>query len=137
MALFGNIVGFTGTQNGMTDHQKEEFRRLILRLNPIEFHHGDCIGADADAHIMVMLLFDLDCPIIIHPPSNPSKRANLSGGVLLPEKPYLARNRDIVDSSEILVATPATTEEQVRSGTWSTIRYAQRTGKKVHTIYPY
>ena len=43
------IVGFTGTQSGMTDKQKKELKTLLLAV-ATELHHGDCIGADREAH---------------------------------------------------------------------------------------
>ena len=41
--------GFTGTQHGMTDAQKATLRDF-LAAGSGEFHHGDCIGADSEAH---------------------------------------------------------------------------------------
>ena len=36
-------VGFTGTQDGMTDEQARAFHR-VLRVYAGVFHHGDCVG---------------------------------------------------------------------------------------------
>jgi hypothetical protein len=51
-------------------------------------------------------------------------------------KPYLARNRDILRATEMLVAAPAQDIEQLRSGTWSTVRFARKTGRVVWVILP-
>jgi len=46
-------------------------------------------------------------------------------------KPYLDRNQDIVDGADILIAAPNEDKEIVRSGTWSTVRYARKSKKKI------
>jgi predicted Rossmann fold nucleotide-binding protein DprA/Smf involved in DNA uptake len=52
------------------------------------------------------------------------------------EKPYLARNRDIVLETIALIAAPAEPQERIRSGTWSTVRFAKKQGKTVILILP-
>jgi hypothetical protein len=52
-----------------------------------------------------------------------------------PVRPYLDRNREIVDNTDVLVACPAGPEER-RSGTWSTIRHALRWGVPVILCWP-
>jgi hypothetical protein len=47
-------IGFTGTQDGMTDQQKSMLRDL-LDGGTGEFHHGDGIGADSEAHDIATL----------------------------------------------------------------------------------
>src|SRR5574343_935929 len=104
-------IGFTGTQQGMTEEQVNSVAFFLTELQPTEIHHGDCIGADADFHKLVRTI----CPaakIIIHPPINESKRAFCEGNIVLPAKEYLVRNRDIVDVSEIIIATPEQLIEQ-------------------------
>jgi hypothetical protein len=128
-------VGFTGTQVGMTFQQCMAFMRLMRELGPTEFHHGDCIGADALAAKMVLSNFP-DCKVICHPPIYTNKQANVGGHEVLPRKSYLDRNRDIVDASEVMVATPKEKEEQVRSGTWYTVRYARRRKKAIRMVFP-
>jgi hypothetical protein len=133
-------IGFTGTQKGMTQKQKDSFYTLLKKLeqyskdNDIWLHHGDCIGADADAvHIVEQLHAEFICsPFVVHqhPPINDSKRAFTNYDYKSAEKPYLERNKDIVQASTLLIATPAEPTEQLRSGTWSTIRHARRWQKE-------
>lgn len=61
------IVGFTGTRKGMTNAQKNTLRHVLNRVCPSMFRHGDCVGADEEAHGVVRSL-DPDVKIIIHPP---------------------------------------------------------------------
>lgn len=132
-------VGFTGTQHGTTQPQRDQVDKLFQLLRPSQFHHGDCVGADAEAHNRVhnyMYFTNALVEIHIHPPIDPKKRAWKQGDVLHPEKPYLERNWDIVVACEVLIATPHTSVEQKRSGTWSTVRYAKKNGKPVFVILP-
>ena len=130
-------IGFTGTQVGMTRDQKDSFRLLIARLLPTDFHHGDCIGADAEAHELVLETIPQKVFIHIHPPDIKTKRAFKTADDIWPEKPYLERNHEIVDATRMLIATPKGMTEEQRSGTWATIRYAWKVGgKKVFIIYP-
>jgi hypothetical protein len=50
---------------------------------------------------------------------------------ILKPKPFLDRNKDIVNSCDILIACPENDIEVLRSGTWSTIRYAKKINKPV------
>jgi len=52
------------------------------------------------------------------------------------EKPPLVRNRIIVNSSEVLIVAPRTKYKVLRSGTWSTYRYARQLGKPTYLVYP-
>lgn len=136
MFNFVHIAGFTGTQRGMSARQKKRFVRHILKLNLTEFHHGDCIGADEDAHHLVQKHLP-NCRIIIHPPIYESKRAFCKGAAaVLPAKEYLVRNKDIVNACSTLFVTPGEMNEQLRSGTWSTYRYAKKTHKLIKLILP-
>jgi predicted Rossmann fold nucleotide-binding protein DprA/Smf involved in DNA uptake len=121
-------IGFTGTQTGMSDEQKKELITFLIELKGKEFHHGDCIGADEEAHRIA-----LNCgyEIHIHPPENHSKRAYCKIGVMYPPGTYLKRNHDIVNDVNMLIAAPKSDQEELRSGTWATIRYADKKGKKV------
>lgn len=135
-------LGFTGTQRGMSEFQKEALRHILdgfrkYKYNAFaqEFHHGDCIGADEEAHFIA---HSLGIPIHIHPPQAWHKRAHCANKsapmydiVTYGVKPYLERNHDIVDACDVLIAAPGGDKEVLRSGTWATIRYAMKQGKQV------
>ena len=125
-------IGFTGTEQGMTELQKVGLANYLRQYRG-DFHHGDCIGADEEAHQIVK---KLNYIIVIHPPTNPKKRAFCERGTVLPAKEYLIRNKNIVYSSDILVAAPKERKEIVRSGVWATVRFARKIGNKVKIIYP-
>lgn len=93
-----------------------------------QLHHGDCIGADEEA---AMEASDSDWVVIAHPPTDESRRAfSVYTEFFRDPKPFLDRNKDIVDECDLLIAAPKGPETQ-RSGTWSTVRYARRIGKPV------
>lgn len=121
-------IGFTGTKQGMTKGQESELQKLLPKER-FEFHHGDCIGADTQAHKIAQ-----NAVIFIHPPKNPRFRGFNKSENILPEKDYLERNKDIVDATDYLIAAPKTRTEELRSGTWATIRYALKKNKEVHII---
>ncbi len=124
----------TGTRFGMTDAQKLSFGALLNRLDCVSLHHGDCVGADAEAHDIAEDL-NTDIFIAIHPPTSDVHRAFKEGDSSWPEKGYFERNRDIVDSSEVLIGCPATAK-QTKGGTWYTINYGCKVGKPVFIILP-
>lgn len=126
-------TGFTGTQRGMTTAQWQVVG-TFLRNSHGKLHHGDCVGADAEAHDIAL---KLGLEIVIHPPLYDTKRAFCSGyhEIRMP-KPYLSRNKDIVLETEQLIAAPGEEEEQVRSGTWSTVRYARSLKRAISIVLP-
>jgi hypothetical protein len=129
----------------MTDRQLTAFNMLIrcmkndyeIRCETVYLHHGDCIGADAMAHHIADTFF---MSIVVHPPDNSAARANCTArwgqATWRDPKPYLERNKDIVDSCEFLIACPKGRIEERRSGTWATVRYARNTGKPVIILEP-
>lgn len=130
-------IAFTGTQQGMSERQKTTFAAFLkLHINRIEaFHHGDCIGADADAHEIAESILGVD-KIWIHPPENPKKRAYCKSPHILPELPYLERNHEMVDIAGAVIAAPKSMREEWRSGTWATIRYAKKLKRPLKILEP-
>lgn len=144
-------IGFTGTQLGYHAPDDSERQRgktmfcwlvyLRERLGPIEGHHGDCDGSDKQFHGQCRAL---GIPRVIHPPTNEYKRAFahrtdngcIAKTTILDPLPFLERNRVIVDVSWMLLTTPATRAEEMRSGTWSTIRYARQARRWIVKIWP-
>ncbi len=128
-------VGFTGSRKGMTLGQKDILCRSLIWATIQEFHHGDCIGADEEAHNIVRE-YAPRCSIIVHPPIDRELRALTKGNITYEPQHYLKRNHDIVDLSDMLIACPKENHEVQRSGTWATIRYAKNMNKPVMVIMP-
>lgn len=130
-------LGFTGTQNGMTPMQRTGLIALLEEqaATLTEFHHGDCIGADAEAHDIVRMVLP-KLSVHIHPPLKPGKRAWCAGDYEYNRVGYLNRNRDIVDAVDFLLACPKERSETLRSGTWATIRYARATNRLHRILFP-
>lgn len=124
MAGTGMILGVTGSRYGGGFRREEKFFQFLCRNDVSELHHGDCIGWDEECHNMGA---HYGIKIVIHPPIEDRYRAFCKGGFRLPPKPYLDRNKDIVDAVDFLIAAPDGPERQ-RSGTWSTVRYAKKVG---------
>jgi hypothetical protein len=137
------IIGFTGTQNGMTPGQKARVAALLSEHyyanaeNPYApnavFRHGDCIGADAEA---AQIAKDLGYHIVSHPPDDRRKRALFPSDETMAPLPYLKRDRVIATSCDVLIAAPKTPDEQLRSGTWATVRYARKANCRIFVVPP-
>ena len=132
-------IGFTGTQVGMTRQQKVILRLMIAEYD--ELHHGDCVGADAESHVTALELRMIR--IVIHPPINKTRAAYSTqihnNGVtqieVRPDDEYHMRDRRIVIETGELIACPKC-EEYLRSGTWTTVRYARKQRVPIHIIMP-
>lgn len=133
LRMYLQDAGFTGTQQGMTEFQAESLLRLLLKLNPLRLHHGDCIGADSQVHDLCIRAGIL---VETHPANIAGKRAFRKAYFEHLPKPPLTRNKDIVNWTDYLIAVPQQSNEIRRSGTWATIRYARKCGKKVYLILP-
>lgn len=133
-------LGFTGTQVGMTPMQLLRVAQYIAENDISEAHMGDCIGADKQFYELIAManknkIFPW-ITTIGHIPNYDSKRAFCKYDVTREPKPYLDRNHDIVDESWFLIGTPKEKEEQLRSGTWATIRYAKKLDRRGMIVYP-
>ena len=118
---------------------KEQQARLCDLLDELpclsNVRHGDCVGVDEKAHEIVRSR----CPqmtIHIHPPLNEKDRAFCGGDVTHDAETYLKRDRVMVNDSDVLLAFPDSRNERLRSGTWTTIRHARRTGRPLIIVFP-
>lgn len=135
-------IGFTGTRNGGTDTQVAKLRELLLGEaggGSFELHHGDCMGADAQAHAVAL---ELGQPIIIHPGveartgKSPTRAYCKGAKLVLAPMTMFARNREIVADTKILIAFPWLSHEQAESGTWHTINEARKARRLIYIIWP-
>lgn len=134
------VVGITGTRDGATDAQKaklQEWLKVITALvhdHEVVVLHGDCVGADQDADVVAQ---GLKLRRFVMPAAvNDRLRAfctQRGAEALADPLPPLVRNKAIVEACEVLVALPKGPEE-LRSGTWSTVRYAIKRGNGVVMI---
>lgn len=140
-------VGFTGTKNEPTDLQLFHLEAVLsLLFNEQDFstfHHGDCVGADAAASYFARTI---GYYVVAHPPEIKTFQASSQAHEVMPRKPYLDRNRDIVKASRVLISVPKkeVTFDQIlrcengtrRGGTFYTTRYAMANNKDIFMILP-
>jgi hypothetical protein len=128
-------IGFTGSRTGLTAKQRDQLWALLP--GALEFHHGDCIGADHEAHLIAL---ELGVPVVVHPPTVVKYRAWSTHGMqYMAPAPFLVRNKRIVRYTDQLIACPKESVEPKPGrgqGTWSTVRYARDQGKPVDILWP-
>ncbi len=132
-------VGFTGTREGLTELQRQSLRKWLRDNRPTEVHHGMCVGGDAEFSCAVVDV-TLDDETPPHEVAHPCTLRNLQwtdcwADEIRPELPPLERNRNIVDAVDVLLVGPKGPEE-LRSGTWSTCRYARTQQKRRVVFWP-
>jgi len=130
-------IGFTGTRQGMTGLQINEFHRIVRELDVARFAHGAAPGADLQAHDIIYR--EKNIYIEVWPATGaktPDWDALGHPNYLRPAMLPLDRNKQIVNHCDLLIATPHTVEEQLRSGTWATIRYARKVHRPHYIIRP-
>ena len=135
-------IGFTGNRHGLRIDQKDNIILLlnhyISNSNNIIVSHGDCVGADTIFHNLCLNYKKTHSDklmIHIYPPNNSALRANNKADIVMDEAPYLERNLNIIKNSSILIACPIDkNNEELRSGTWSTIRKARKLNKIIHIL---
>ena len=127
-------IGITGTRSGMNIDQLESFReRMESFARPLELHHGDCVGVDIEA---AEIATGLGIQTVCHPPVDQRLRAHHKSDVILEQKTYFARNRNIVDMCDILFVIPFQTSHSSTGGTWYTHDYAVKKGVPVEIFFP-
>lgn len=124
-------IGFTGSRKGLTATQAETMEKFLTQLSITEVHHGDCVGADAAFHL---LSIRLSLNVVVHPPADARYRAYSKGAARsCTALGYLARNKNIVISTDVLVAA-VQGEERQRSGTWATVRFARQLKRPIAIV---
>lgn len=102
------VVGFTGRREGITEPQREKLEELLtdlLKAHKLLCMHNDGEGADQ--------LF-----------AQMSKGLGAAVGVTPENMGHMARNRYLVEATDLLLACPPTDQILKKgSGTWETIKY--------------
>lgn len=124
-------IGFTGNRNGLRPDQEQQIKLILDKYDNMIVSHGDCVGSDTEFHNLCVNYknahLDKNIIIRIFPPNITTLRAFNNADILMEEKPYLERNLDIIKHSSILIACQIDkNKEELRSGTWSTVRQARK-----------
>lgn len=136
-------IGITGTRNGMNERQRLSLFNYLNSLpllfdlslsdGVIEFHHGDCVGADVEGADIAK---NLSMRIVCHPPINNDLRGFFSSDEYREPKTYFARNREIVKECNYLLVFPFDNSPKKYGGTWYTYDYAIKIKKRGKIFYP-
>lgn len=125
-------LGVTGSRFTLPYEQLMGLKYVLDQISPEYIRHGDCTGADIMTHTEA-LARGIKC--IVHPPILERYRAFAQNYYeILPPKDYLARNRDIVNNCDVLVAMPRDASEE-HGGTWYTVKYARSKKKLIYIVY--
>lgn len=137
-------VGFTGTRHGMRSVQMSSLMSVVL--SHVEHgtslryygsrcvaHAGDCLGADAE---FARYARSIAWITVCHPPTDPTHRAFCDYDETREPLTHMRRNREIVREATLMLATPYEMSEQLRGGTWATIRMARKAKKPLIIVYP-
>ena len=132
-------VGVTATRKGLTPAQLRAALKWLTTRPPGRLHHGDCVGGDEQldglAHVAGWV-------VRVHPPDNPKLRAFvtlLPGDSSAEPKGYIARDDEILDETEILLAFPKEDAEPKPArgqGTWTVVRHARKRGIPFIIFWP-
>lgn len=133
-------IGLTGTRHGLTDAQKETADRMVQVHGPdiIEWHQGGCTGADFEVSLLLRSRIHVKQEVW---PGQVAVKWKVDWSddtlaIIHEPMPPLVRNHLIVDHCDWLWAFPAEPTKQLRSGTWSTIRYADSRAVNYDVITP-
>ena len=127
----GMKAGFTGTRKGMTTEQFYAVEYLLRKLPISEAHHGLCIGSDGE-FAALFRFSHRGKRIVGHPPVKQDYLDDSFCDEYRVPKSYYARNRDIVDDTDFLIATPK--DDFLTGGTGYTILYATKKNKPVFHV---
>lgn len=128
-------VGVTSTRKGLNEVQRLWVTFFLKEHQVNVLHHGDCVGGDDE---LAKMFHQKGTYVIAHPAHTINKykaKCQINDLILSPDD-TLARNQTIVRHSELVLGFPYTIEEEVRSGTWFTIRHAKKLKVPVLVIKP-
>jgi hypothetical protein len=129
----GIKIGFTGTRSGMSKKQEKETLEILDKHNDnIDVTiHGGCVGADMDFHTLCEAYVRWVYPgHFNNRPFDTTYRGEYEDADFIADsETHFKRNRAIVDDSDLMIATPYNNNQ--KGGTWYTINYAKKVGKKV------
>lgn len=128
----------------MTTQQKLVVIQVLNLRTPLRVHHGACEGADRDlwklcrGHGLSTLAAPI--PQTMWPSKQEqhdwAKSVQEEGDVVEDIREPLRRNGIIAGRSDALLAIPKRDREELRSGTWMTIRFARKALRPILIVWP-
>lgn len=135
-----NVLGMTGTRDGMTEAQKTTCLKLFLEFKPDIYIHGCCQGADQDFHhLIIKTTLGKKCPQIEgYPASIWQEQWAADQQFHHLHKGYTYKERDLIIAtrSKWFLGFPRGYEEELRSGTWMTLRMRRKLNKSFIIVLP-
>jgi hypothetical protein len=130
-------LGFSGTRSGLTTLQRTRLLEVLYKSLATHAHHGGAQGADEDFHAMVRWALP-HTYVVVHPCQGVNHTYYLDDPkvTVLPGRPPLKRNREMVAAVERMIICPAQDREILRSGTWATYRYAKAARRTRYILFP-
>lgn len=130
-------IGVTGTEAGSSPEQLIALRAVLRGLSATGvhiLHMGECIGVDDEANTIARQ--ELGMWTVGHPPLDQKKWADCKVDDRRPPEEYLARDRTMAATIDLLIAVPRGFKLNRRSGVTATVNYAEEYGKIVLFIWP-
>ena len=130
-------VGFVGTGKHLTNEQLVEVHMLLGDLQSggaTQATHGMNPGADEQFHDQAKGFgyFTIRGEV--------KQSAKCECDLVMPVKPFLDRNANIVQESDVVIVTPKESEERTTdvgwSSTWMTVQYARKAKKPLVILWP-
>ena len=123
-------LGFAGTRKGMSVAQRRNLAIVLswFRGGGREFHSGGSGDSDIEAQRMAHAA---GYHVHVHPCPGVTAEGSPPDYYWHEVFPPLVRDRHIAEACYVLVAAPLRDKEQLRSGTWATVRYAREAEKPV------
>jgi hypothetical protein len=134
-------IGFTGTRKGLTERQVHLLADVLEHIKPARVDHGGCTGGDGQCHLLLKQFPIEEVHIwysnLPHTWMKEPEKGRITLLIKHAPAPPLDRNWKIILDKDLLIACPAESVMQLRSGTWSTIRYAEQLDVRTLVIFPY
>lgn len=132
-------IGFTGTRCRMLPAQMVAVADFLGQYSAFIGHHGCAIGADSQFDGLARAALGFE-HMVLYPMLFAGNKRGLvpqsPGDVWYKPQDPLVRNMDIARACDLLLATPKEMHMTLRSGTWTTIRYALQEEKPVFVVIP-
>jgi predicted Rossmann fold nucleotide-binding protein DprA/Smf involved in DNA uptake len=135
---------FTGPARADGTWGTRKIRAALMELpleHNMEFTTGGAFGVDTIAYFEAIGMYP-DAKHRVCVPDGEPYNSVISGHALEYDHEviyvpggYMKRNDELVAQCDVLLAFPRSAEEELRSGTWATIRRARKAGKEVR-LFP-